>query len=287
MLRKVLKYDLDAIWLPWVIMSATALILSVFSGISLRALMTFDPMTAGQHFENWMWLAIMVLCITVFAVVVYGALSTIMVLVRYYQNFFTDEGYLTFTLPVKRSTLLNSKLLVAFIWNVATTLVIILALVIAFLIAPAGRDGTGTLLVTIWRELITILSAIFAFVDGWFIAHIIVAVILVIIASILSTMVIFACMTIGCVLVKKLKVLISILIYYFVSSAMSLGANLLTWVYTFLLELAYSTPESISYSVASLISLFALVIFGMMMIVMCVVAYNFILNNLEHKLNLA
>lgn len=286
MLRKVLKYDLDAIWLPWVIMGATALILSVFSGISLRALMTYDTTNATQHFEGWMWLAIMVLIITVLAIVIYGALSTIMVLVRYYQNFFTDEGYLTFTLPVRRITLLNSKLLTALIWNAGTTIVITLSLLIALLIAPAGRDGTGTLLSVIWTEFSALLSMLFTFVDGWLIAHIVAFVILAIIASVLSMMVIFACMTIGCMLVKKLKVLISILIYYFVSSALSIGANLLSWVYSCIMELPYYMADRISYAESSIISLFCLAIFAMIMIVLIVATYNFILDNLEHKLNL-
>ncbi len=287
MLRKVLKYDLDAIWLPWVIMSITSLVLSVASGFSLRALMMYDPMADVGQFPSWMPLAVLVLFATVIAIVLYGALSTIMVLVRYYQNFFTDEGYLTFTLPVKRSTLFNSKFLSAIMWNVGTTIVILTSLVIALSIAPANQDGTGVLLTGIFSQIFDILSLIFTFIDGWLWAHFAVIIVLLIIYSVFSTLLMFACVTIGCIMVKKLKVLVSILIYYFVSSAISIGSNILFWVYELITSLAYTEMHPMDYNISAAVSLFMFIAFGMMMVVICAATYNFILKKLDNNLNLA
>lgn len=287
MLRKVLKYDLDAIWLPWVIMSVTTLVLSVISGFSLRALMMYDPMAAAEHFPSWMPMAVLALVITVIAIVLYSALSTIMVLVRYYQNFFTDEGYLTFTLPVKRSTLFNSKLFSSILWNASTIIITIISIVIALAIAPADRDGTGVLLVYLWRQIADLLPVIFMFADGWLWAHIVVVLILLVISSVFYTLLMFACVTVGCVMVKKLKVLISILVYYFVSSIVSVGANALFWVYELVGMLDYTESYPMDYNVSAAVSLFMLIAFGMIMVVVCVAVYNYTLKKLEHNLNLA
>lgn len=43
--------------------------------------------------------------------------SNIYLLIRFYKNLFSNEGYLMFTLPVNPVQLLNSKLIVAYIWS--------------------------------------------------------------------------------------------------------------------------------------------------------------------------
>lgn len=287
MFRKVLKYDLDAIWLPWVIMSATSLVLSFISGFSLRALIMYDPMAELGQLPSWLPLSVLVLLVSVVAIVIYGALSTIMVLVRYYQNFFTDEGYLTFTLPVKRSTLFNSKLLSAVLWNLGTTIVIILSVVIALLIAPAERDGTGILLAKLFDFAYDILTMVFDSADGWLWAYIAVIILLIIIFSVFNLLLALACITIGCVVAKKLKVLVSILIYYFVSSAVSIGSNILLWAYELVSSLEFTELYNMDYNVSSAVMLFMLIVYAMMAVVMCVATYNFTIKKLENNLNLA
>lgn len=54
----------------------------------------------------------------------------ILCMVRYYKNMLSDEGYLTHTLPVKKSTLLLSKLAVTLVMEFLTLATIILSLLI-------------------------------------------------------------------------------------------------------------------------------------------------------------
>lgn len=54
----------------------------------------------------------------VFYLFIIAAVTQIYLIVRFYKNMFTDEGYLTNTLPVTSSQLINTKLLVAFCWNI-------------------------------------------------------------------------------------------------------------------------------------------------------------------------
>ncbi|MDF2485562.1 MAG: putative rane protein [Herbinix sp.] len=73
--------------------------------------------------------------IPVFATFAYGlsivaiaVVSFVIIVLRFYKNLMTDEGYLMFTLPTKSHQLINSKLLVSFVWNIASILVIILSI---------------------------------------------------------------------------------------------------------------------------------------------------------------
>ena len=68
---------------------------------------------------------------------------TICTAVRFYRNFFTDEGYLMFTLPVKPSELLLSKILVAACWRLISTVCICLSIFGIAFIAVAYIADTG------------------------------------------------------------------------------------------------------------------------------------------------
>ena len=65
--------------------------------------------------------------VSLFASVIF---AVVMMVVRFYRNLMTDQGYLMFTLPVSLHQLLWSKLFVAIIWFIGTILVDILAGVI-------------------------------------------------------------------------------------------------------------------------------------------------------------
>ncbi len=54
--------------------------------------------------------------------------GTIISLYRFYKNVFTDEGYLTNTLPVKPISILVSKLITGIVWSIAGIIVLILAI---------------------------------------------------------------------------------------------------------------------------------------------------------------
>lgn len=60
-----------------------------------------------------------VILITIYIIVLVAIflLTDFIILRRFYTNMFSDEGYLMFTLPVTTKQLINSKLIVAFIWQ--------------------------------------------------------------------------------------------------------------------------------------------------------------------------
>ena len=110
MFRKVFKYDLAAmgkalVLAPavWALAVAAALLVRLMDEEFMTALI-FPEMIAG--------IAVF-FCMA--AVTVFPFAVLFLCMRRYYNHFYTDEGYLTFTLPVRRETHLWSKTVAAFL----------------------------------------------------------------------------------------------------------------------------------------------------------------------------
>lgn len=109
MLNKLLKYEFKD----------TARIIPLFYLISLIfAGMVLSAKTLGiSWFEITSSVLVLLMGIAV-------AITTLVVIVlRFYRNLYSNEGYLMFTLPVKPQLLLASKAIVAFCWMIASYLV--------------------------------------------------------------------------------------------------------------------------------------------------------------------
>lgn len=122
MLGKVLKYDLKA--LCRYLIPLYAILFGL--GIMIRLLGFFDNVSIIAIICGLMIVALVVLSCLSF--VLNGIFS-----VKYYlENLFKDEGYLTHTLPVKKGTLLFSKVLASLVTFSMTALVLIISLIVAF-----------------------------------------------------------------------------------------------------------------------------------------------------------
>lgn len=67
--------------------------------------------------------------ISIVAVVI---VTFVIVILRFYKNLMTDEGYLMFTLPAKSTQLINSKLIVSCLWTMFSFIAVIASLLIVF-----------------------------------------------------------------------------------------------------------------------------------------------------------
>lgn len=67
---------------------------------------------------------------TLIAIIV---VSFVIVILRFYKNLMSDEGYLMFTLPVKSHQLINSKLIASILWTVASFAAVIASLFLVFI----------------------------------------------------------------------------------------------------------------------------------------------------------
>ncbi len=214
MFRKVLKHDVNAIFKIWAILTATVLVLSVVGGLCFRGL---DAATGQQSQMPFIPLYLLGIVLSIVSIAAYGVTTIALIMIRFYRNFFTDEGYLTFTLPVKRSTLFNSKLLCAIIFNTATAVVTAIGVTVLLAIAPGGELGGSALSVLIdalsvpFQSIKAIMTDKLAF---WITVYSIVFVLWVIVAFVHETLLLFCTVTFGSILAKKHKILMSVAVYY-------------------------------------------------------------------------
>lgn len=135
MLGKVLKYDLKS--LSRYLIPLYVVLLGL--GIMIRLLGFFENVSIISIICALMIAALLML--SVFSFVLTGIFS-----VKYYwENLFKDEGYLIHTLPVKKGTLLLSKVLASLITFILTALILVVSLIIAFYQKGLFEDIIGTL----------------------------------------------------------------------------------------------------------------------------------------------
>ena len=284
MLRKTLKYDLNAVYKIWLILTVTVLAVSFVGGLSLRDLIVSN---GEEHFDVFSILSTFGIIVTVFSIAAYILIVELVVLYRYYQNFFTDEAYLTFTLPVKRRTLFNSKLINAFIWSVANIAVVTVAILIIMAFAPLEEDGTGSLLLFIFDGLFKIIGQIFELFDAWAYLYTLEALLIALFSTVFSALLIYACITLGCTMVKKYKLLMAILVYYMVNMAISIMSYIGSIVMSIVTAMSIEILATYTEGQIKAIVFFTLMAIAAFYLVLCVVAYKFSLSRIEKNLNLA
>ena len=124
MLNKLLKYEFKAT-ARWFLPLYIALIV-------LTLLNKLTMIVELPEIAVFTVLEVLLMVFYVMIIIFTSIATLILLLVRFYKNLYTDEGYLTHTLPVKPSMHLNCKLLSGFIWNVASGVVQIISLFILF-----------------------------------------------------------------------------------------------------------------------------------------------------------
>ena len=155
MLGKCLKYDFKETFKLWWV----GALVSLLSALPLSFLM-FSLMNDIGDQSSFRW-QVFPLMICYIGVVVGMMISLLSVYVRYYRHFFGKEAYLTFTLPVKRTTLFTSKYITALFFNIASYAILLFGM--AGLMGYAILDAAGPvslgddpLLTTIMTALIVI-----------------------------------------------------------------------------------------------------------------------------------
>lgn len=123
MLGKVLKYDMKRLGRVLIPMYIVTLILSVLvlGSSYLEKINGIFNVISGT-----------MTIFFVLALVATGIGTFAFSIQKFYQNLLKDEGYLTNTLPVKKSTLINSKIISSCIYMAITVVVIFIALLIGF-----------------------------------------------------------------------------------------------------------------------------------------------------------
>ena len=111
MLGKLLKHEWREIWKIPAILLGILLVVSVFAGSTFFA-PVWDSELSGLGI-----LAMLVWMLYYFAIIGVSIGVTLYLAIHFYKTMFTDEGYLTHTLPVTSHELLLSKILPMMAWQ--------------------------------------------------------------------------------------------------------------------------------------------------------------------------
>ena len=284
MLKKLFKYDFNSIKGIWWIIAIALPVISLFGAIAFRI---FLERLSGGSVGFFGIIGILIFLLSLLVLFGSSAVTSIFVYYRFYKNLYTDEGYLTFTLPVKRSRILLSKTLNAIFWQSLHTILIFACLFIYFLISPPTADGAlfNTVLFSKgWDFTVMALSEY----GGWIFAHGVSAMIFLSVSVFFSVALIQFCITVGAVWANKYKLLVGIGVYYIVNMGISLVFQIVgTFGSLFVLPAFESYISKMSFAEVNFSIILLTLIASAAFLLMSFTFYFLTLDGIERKLNLA
>ncbi len=145
--------------------------------------------------------SVVALIVSMMVLLVFGVIFSI---TRFYKNLFTHEGYLSFTLPVTTNQHLFTKLVMA----VAFTLISVVSIIIAAVVATSGD-----MLVEIVKVLCYGFSRLFDVTDGHAIVFAVEFIVAALISVINNYLIYYACISIGQT-ARKNRILVAFGVYF-------------------------------------------------------------------------
>ena len=195
---------------------------AVLGGLSMRYLTWISTQLRSFPLVNA--LCVIAMVVSMVAVAVCGMGELIYLIWRFYKSRYTDEGYLTFTLPVSTHEILLSSMLNSVIGMLIVTVVVIISIAGMLLIGASWVDG-------FWSKLGEVISQLFIEMKrfvGW--KELGYASILLcdgLMGVICSLVMLMLSVTIGSVIAKKHKILAAVGTFYGIQVLMSIGETVL------------------------------------------------------------
>ena len=280
MLKKILKYDLRAIYKYWWIGAVASFALSLLGSFGISFLNSEKDIPVP--IEIFSYIAIV---LTIIGYVAFIFLAQVLVFIRYYKNFYSDEGYLTFTLPAKRISLLNSKLITGTLSSLSTFIFCLLSGGMMLLIGFRNdifTKETYEAIMEAWKEFIAIFET--KADVAMFISVIVSVMLTAILTLIASNQFMYLCISIGASISKKAKVISAIGIYYFAGSVVSFIISMFSiFVSSAFVNWTNDLPENEYDILFTLIPLILMFFIG----IICVALYAIHYRLLDKKLNLS
>ena len=281
MLKKLFKYDFKSVLKIWWIIAVVTLSVALIGAFSLRILNENNGVSLFIDIFGGLLFGVSVITVSAS-----GVATCYLAAFRFYKNFYTDEGYLTFTLPVKRSTLLASKTLNTFLWTFLGLIVTLISVSFYVIISPVPTEPGSFFNPVAFKFIEAALSDLYKIIGGWLVLYIIEGVILALIIAFFSVTLVHFCITIGAIIAKKYKLIAGIAIFYLVSNAISLVAQFLNFVGVLSVAEGFAyligDDKTAACSVIALLLLILCAAFG----VISFIFYNLTESKLERKLNL-
>lgn len=225
MLGKLLKHEWKAVWKIPVLLIGILLAAAVMAGFTFH-LPIWDSEWVGLPLSGVMMI------ITFYVAIIGVSLGiTIYFAVRYYKNMFTDEGYLTNTLPVSSHQLLLSKVITMFSWDIISIIAIAasVAIFMGMIILAFMEPGDGKTIVDGFWELFDMSiwdSPYMQEFEGFCVSMIV----MVLASAFSNTMTIIASVTIG-QMVRRHRILGAFGAYFAIGTVMQIISTVILFPY--------------------------------------------------------
>lgn len=291
MFKKVLKYDMASVKRYWWLIAVAVLGIAVVGSLVFRGVSVhFDSEMNGSTdmLADLMAMAgIIFLFVCVIAVFSSVIVTPVMTNLRFYSNFFTDEGYLTFTLPISRKTLYLSKTVNSIFWEFAHMLLLLAGIAIVITLAPVPESGV-LLNFELWEGLGTVVSKLWNEFGAWLFVYVSELLLIYLCASAMSVGLIQLCITIGSIIAKKHKLLASIGLYFAINMGTSTVSQvIMSFASLFLSSGIFVLLANASAGVRNGAIALAMLLYALIVSAVALILHFVSLGLLERKLNLA
>ena len=212
MLKKLMRYDFKSVFKLWWIGAVSTVALSIIGGFIAEIFTTEREIPEPIYV-----LAIFGAVLVYIGFIAFAIFSEILVYLRFYKNLYTDEGYLTFTLPAKRQSILNSKVFLGTVTSILTGIVLSIDSLIVTVISLRKEIFTPQFIKDIEEALEYFFEDQYYY---YFFIYLVQALIIFALLSLATILFAYGCITIASVIAKKAKILVAIGIYYGATSVL-------------------------------------------------------------------
>jgi len=228
MLGKLIKHDfksLSRVLFPTqlAILAATV-IATIGFAIDMRSSLNSAAQSGSLQLVKFLIGSLSV--IMLIAIIAASFLIAYIIFQRFYKSFMSDEGYLTFTLPVTTSELLWSKLITAMIWTIISSVVIFVCMNIFIFFGTASSGLANT---EVYRQITRMIHEAFAALGGRLVLPMIEGILFSIVGLAYSIFHIYLALIIGGIVSQKHKILAGIGFYFVISIAVSIVSSIVQY----------------------------------------------------------
>lgn len=225
MLGKLIKHEWKDTYKMGCLMLFITLLVTVMGWLSFQSPMW--KMNSDSYYMSLGpldFISIIVLLMYVFMLAGISYAILIYIGVHFYKTMYTDQGYLTHTLPVGKHQILCSKLLVNGLWLLFVNAAVILSAIVVFgsLIGALVPDGYAW--IDFWKEFTESLGMLFIYLDLNQSFYLVVLLFSALIGPFASVAILFGSITLGQIF-SKARVLMAILCYVGVGVVNSLVSS--------------------------------------------------------------
>lgn len=224
MFRKLLKHEWKSTGPLLGFLSLGALGIGVVGAVVLRVLIAYGekPVESDSALTLMIPMLGLTLLLLFLGLIAYGIGTEIYLLIRFYKNKFTDEGYLTFTLPVNSHQIFLSSLAYILIWQVISIVTTLAAVVIAITFGTAQTGLVNTEAFTVMGEIGEVFIELFRTVGSE--EYLVLTELKELFKWLAGILLMMTSVTVGAIITKRLKLLVAVGIYY--------GANMVIGMIT-------------------------------------------------------